>query len=196
VSLYSQRRAARQEAAARARGEEVDGFVDEAPREFRQQLMYAINEAAAWPVGEDWRVRNLHRALIQRITHHLRAEYGVAHLAAATDDDGLDLATFIVDSATTHQVMDVIDAVIEVFRAVSREPGLVNCAADGLQGFADTVSRRMKQNKLAYDLVEFQVVEKRSEELHQSVVAPALTLLHGRPRFAAPSGSTRTRSTS
>lgn len=37
---------------------------------------------------------------------------------------------------------------------------------------------------MAYDLVEFKVVEKRSEELHTEVVAPALILLHGRSRFA------------
>lgn len=184
MSLFSQRQATLQEAAARARGEELDGLIDEAPKEFRQQLVYAIRDAATWMVGADWEVRNVNRYLINRITDHLRAEYGLPYLAIPTGENGADLAAFILDRATTPQVMDVIDAVIEVFRAEGRTPELFSCATDGVTKFADTVSRRMKQHKLAYDLVELQVVEKRSEELHQEVVAPALSLLHGRPRFA------------
>jgi hypothetical protein len=184
VSLFTQRQAALEEASARARGEEVDGLVDEAPTEFRQQLVFAIRDAATWPVGPDWQVRNLNRALIDRITDHLREEYGRPYLAIAADKNGADLGSFIVERATTPELMDVIDAVIDVFLAEGQSAALRSYAADGLARFADTVSRRMKQHKLAYDLVELQVVEKRSEELHQATVAPALTLLHGRPRFA------------
>lgn len=184
MSLFSQRLAALQEHAARADGQEVDGLIDEAPKEFRQQLVYAIKDAATWIVGADWQVRNVNRHLINRITDHLRAEYGLPYLAIPTDENGADLAAFILDRATTPQVMDVIDAVIEVFRAEGRTPELFSYAADGLARFLDTVSRRMRQHKLAFDLVELQVVEKRSEELHQAVVAPTLSLLHARPRFA------------
>jgi hypothetical protein len=185
VSLFTQRLSARREAAARARGDNVDGLTDDAPSEFRQQLVYAINQAAIWPVGDEWQVRKLHRYLIQRIRQHLREEYGVPVLAAATEDDGADLAAFILNTATTHQVMDVIDAVIQIFADQMTTPGLRDCAVDATSSFADTVSKRMKQHKLAYDLVEFKVVEKRSEELHTEVVAPVLTLLHGRSRFAS-----------
>jgi len=184
MSLFTQRQAAAEEAAARVRGEEVDALIGEAPPEFRQQLIYAIKDAAVWPVGPDWAVRNLNRALIERITYHLRAEYGRPYLAAATNENGTDLASFIVERATTPELMDVIDAVIDVFLTEGNQPDLCRYAADGLARFSDTVSRRMRQHKLAYDLVELQVVEKRSEELHQAAVAPALTLLHGRPRFA------------
>jgi hypothetical protein len=183
VSLFTQRRAAREEAAARARGETVDGLSDEAPSEFRQQLVYAINRAASWPVGPDYEVRNLHRYLIQEIRQYLREEYGVARLAAATDDPGVDLAVFIENSASTPQVMDVIDAVIHVFAEQMTTPALHDYAVNAASNFAATISKRMKQHKLSYDLVEFKVVEKRSEELHTQAVAPALTLLHGRSRF-------------
>lgn len=184
MSLFTQRQAALQEAAARARGEEVDNLVNDVPKEFRQQLVYAIKDAATWLVGADWQVRNVSRYLINRITDHLREEYGWPCLAIQTDENGADLASFILDRATTPQVMDVIDAVIMVFRMEGARPDLLDCAVDGLTRFADTVSRRMRQHKLAYDLVELQVVEKQSEELHQAVVAPALTLLHGRSQFA------------
>jgi hypothetical protein len=100
MSLFSQRQATLQEAAARARGEEVDGLVDEVPKEFRQQLVYAVREAATWLVGPDWQVRNLNRYLINRITDHLREEYGWPCLAIQTDQDGADLASFILDRAT------------------------------------------------------------------------------------------------
>jgi hypothetical protein len=184
VKLFTQRLAARQEAAARVRGENVNGLIDDASGEFRQQLVYAINRAASWPVGEDWRARNLHRYLIQEIRQHLREEYGVPVLAAATDDPGADLEVFVLNTATTHQVMDVIDAVIWVFAGQMTTYGLRDCAVNAINSFANAVSQRMKQHKMAYDLVELKVVEKRSEELHAEVVAPALTLLHGRSRFA------------
>lgn len=184
VSLFTQRQAARQEALARASGEAVDGLVDEAPQEFRHQLIFAIKDAASWPVGPDWEVRNLNQALIERITYHLRSEYGRPYLSIASNEHGADLASFIIERATTPQLMDVIDAVIDVFVTEGNRPDLFQYAADGLARFTDIVSRRMRQHKLAYDLVELQVVEKRSEELHQAAVAPALSLLHGRPRFA------------
>lgn len=130
MSLFTQRLAARQEVAARARDENVDGLTDEAPGEFRQQLVYAINRTASWPVGEDWRVRNLHRYLIQEIRQHLREEYGVPVLAAATDDPGEDLAVFVLNAATTHQVMDVIDASVWVFADQMTTEGLHDCAVN------------------------------------------------------------------
>ena len=185
MSLFTQRQTARQEAAARARGDSVDGLTGDAPSEFRQQLVYAINRTAAWPVGDEWQVRNLHDYLIKEIRQHLREEYGVPVLAAAREDDGTDLAVFILNAATTLQVMDVVDAVIQVFADQATTPGLRDYAVNATSSFADTISKRMKQHKLAYDLVEFKVVEKRSEELHTEVVAPALTLLHGRRRFAS-----------
>ena len=162
----------------------MDGLTGEASSEFRQQLVYAINRAATWPIGEDWRVHSLHEGLIQEIRQYLREEYGAPVLAAATKDPREDLAVFILNTATTPQVMDVVDAVIQVFADQATTPGLRDCAVNAISSFADTVSKRMKQHKLSYDLVEFKVVEKRSEELHTEVVAPAFTLLHGRSRFA------------
>ncbi len=146
--------------------------------------MFAINRAASWPVGADFQVRDLHQYLIQEIWQYLREEYGVPRLAAKTKDPGTDLAVFVENTATTSQVMDVIDAVIHVFADQMTVPELQNYALNAASSFAETISKRMKQHKLAYDLVEFKVVEKRSEELHAEVVAPALTLLHGRRRFA------------
>jgi hypothetical protein len=105
-------------------------------------------------------------------------------LSVASNENGADLASFIVERATTPELMDVIDAVIDVFVTEGNRPDLFQYAADGLTRFAGIVGMRMRQHKLAYDLVELQVVEKRSEELHQAAVVLALTLLHGRPRFA------------
>jgi hypothetical protein len=184
VSLFTQRLVARQEATARARGEDVDGLTDMASAEFRQQLVYAIRRSATWPVGEDFRVRNLYRYLIKEICELLREEYGVQRLAAATEDPGEDLAIFILNVASTHQVMDAIDSAIQVFADQMTVPDLRDCAVDAVSGFVDTTSKRMKQHKLAFDLVQFKMVEKRSEELHAEVVAPTLTLLHGQNRFA------------
>ena len=184
MSLFTQRKKAIEEASARARGESVDGLVDSAPREFRHQLIYAINDAATWPLDTDWQTRGMHDYLIAKIRQSLREEYGVPFLFLATEDAGQDLAGFILEKASTHQVMDAVDTTVKVMVAELDEPALQTVAVSAIKKFVQTVSMRMRQHKLAYDVVELKVVEKRSEELHHEVVAPTLTLLHGRPRFA------------
>jgi hypothetical protein len=69
----------------------------------------------------------------------------MGHLAAATEDPSEDLSVFILNVATTHQVMDVIDAAIKVLADQMTVPGLQNCAVEAVSGFADIVSRRMKR---------------------------------------------------
>ena len=54
MPLFTQRLVARQEAAARARGENVDGLIDEAPGEFRQPMAcYMVHNGShahdVWP---------------------------------------------------------------------------------------------------------------------------------------------------
>src|ERR1700733_6903152 len=115
MSLFTRRQAAREEAAARARGEKVDALRDEAPPEFRQQLIFAIGDTAAWGIGTDWDIMNLHRYLIGRIRHRLCVAYGRASLAGIHEEKDLDLAKFISDVATTVRIMDVIDTVLSVY---------------------------------------------------------------------------------
>jgi hypothetical protein len=185
VSLFTRRQAAREEAAARARGENVDVLRDEASPEFRQQLVYTISDTAMWPIGAEWLVTNFQRYLIGQIWHKLRVAYGKASLAGFPDKGDGDLARFIIEVATSGQVMDVIDMVIQIYITEGQEHAeLAQCAYDATQKFLATMSGHMREHKLAFDIVEMQVVSKKSEELHQSVVAPALTLLHSSARFA------------
>lgn len=81
---------------------------------------------------------------------------------------------------------------------MSGSPDLVDYAADGLAAFADTVCRRTMQHRLAYDLFEFQVIEKRSEERKlldrqikgtQQLKTPAEDILHIRITEHAADGS-------
>lgn len=46
--------------------------------------------------------------------------------------------------------------------------------------FADAVNVRMREARISFDLIEGQIVEKNSQELHVAVVVPTLRLLSGR----------------
>ena len=176
--LFTKRKKAADEAAARARGEKIDYLVADAPQEFRYQLWYALQ--AAFNNGS-YDARDMQRAGFGALHAHLREEYGVGRLSksAAASDFVEDLGQFVLQDATTPKLMDVIDGAMRGV-SVSQDRYLGPQVA---ANFYTTVRRRMSEHKLAYDIVGGQVVEKDSEELHQEVVVPALTLLHGRSRF-------------
>jgi len=176
--LFTKRKKAADEAAARARGENVDYLRKDAPEGFRWQLWYALQ--AAFNNGS-YDARDRQRAGFGALHAHLREEYGVGRLSrsAAASDWVEDLGQFVLQNATTPQLMDVIDgAVTGVIVSQDRYLG-----GEVMSKFFATMRQRMSEHKLAYDIVEGQVVEKDSEELHREVVVPALTLLHGRARF-------------
>ena len=177
--LFTRRKKAADEAAARARGENVDYLIKAAPQEFRWQLWYALQRAFD-PGGMD--AAEMRRAAHGMLHGELREAYGVGRLSPSYNGSDWvdDLRIFILEDATTPQLMDVIDAAPEGV-IVSQGYG----APEYVAAFFATVQRRLREHKLAYDVVEMQVVEKDSEEMHQEVVVPALTLLHGRSRFRA-----------
>ena len=53
----------------------------------------------------------------------------------------------------------------------------------GPKSFADHVNRILREQRVAFELIEGQMVDLDSEELHVAVVAPALRLLAGRAGF-------------
>lgn len=186
MSLFSKRQQELAQAEARSRGEGGDGyFVDEAPQEFRQQLWYAIDTATTWPGV--YRVYEVRDYLLQSIRRYLSEEYGWSSLAGdPSADHQTDVGLFVTQIASTTQLMDVIDGVITVLvrEATTSTSGHRLDALNALKSFSDTVVRRLREHRLAYDVVDLKVVAKQSEELHQQVVVPALTLLHSQVQYA------------
>jgi hypothetical protein len=176
------KREERHVAGARARGDLSGAYVVEATDAFRHQLLYAVANLAPPPVGffgEENRqqfFQVLHRMLLE--------EYGLGALCRDARPAGpqQDLVGFILSSASTAQLMDVVDAA---------PLALVRTAGGGVYGvvhmeiehFRTTIASRMAEQRLPYDVVSGRVISKDSDAIHAEVVVPALTLLHGKPRF-------------
>lgn len=177
--LFTKRQKAAAEAAARARGEPVDYLVKDAPEAFRWQLWYALEDYTS--VGFD--AAASHSMAMSAINKHLRDAYGKGRLCSTyTGSAEEDLRTFILQDASTVELMDVLDAAPYGIFVVYGE---VYTARAEVAKFYGKMRIRLHEHKLAYDIVANQVVEKDSEELHQEIVVPALTLLHGRDQFKA-----------
>jgi hypothetical protein len=176
VTFFTKRRKEQEETAARARGENVDYLVEDAPKEFRQQLWYAVDNAAGSLSSYEF-------SFLSSLQRYLCEEYGKPRLAGGADAR-MDLHKFIVHDASTHELMDVVDSVVLGLRGASQDSLMQYTAPRASIAFVETIRRRLREHKMAYDIVEGQAIHKQSEELHVNVVVPALTLLHGRGRFA------------
>jgi hypothetical protein len=167
-NLYTRRKAARLEAEARARGEDVDYLTDEAPEAFRHQLIFALGDLG----GKD---------ALRAVHGHLMRARGRPRLSRAGGSvPEEDLVNF-VGECSTEDLMDMIDA------AIQTRLGLAEYGGGGwreVHEFVERIREHLEDHKLAFDVVDQQVVDKTSEELHREVVVPTLTLLHSRPRFA------------
>ncbi len=176
--MFTKRQKERAEAEARARGEPVDYPVHEADESFRWQVWYAL-EGAVTQVRFAGVTETAHR--------HLTEEYGVGALCSqgGPTHPNLDLKQFILERGSTPQLMDVIETIGWAVVETANRRGQPEEGPGQSRLFLRAVRDRMREHKLAYDIVEEgQVVERDAEELHVEAVAPALTLLHGRPRFA------------
>ncbi|WP_405395253.1 abortive infection family protein [Microbispora hainanensis] len=116
------------------------------------------------------------------ICDYLCEEYGRVRLSDHQSKlPTMDLIAF-VQKCSTPELMDVISAAIHVLQMSSKQSF---AGHDALNEFTGTVRVRMREHKLAYDLIDNRIVEMGSDHLHQNVTIPAVTLLHGRSRFKA-----------
>lgn len=83
---------------------------------------------------------------------------------------------------------DVADVIEAVFRGIietcdSRDSIEVRYTQTARKNYESYVKKLLAEHRISFDLVNGQMVEKKSQELHTEVVEPALTLLAGRPEF-------------
>ncbi|WP_131773890.1 MULTISPECIES: AbiJ-NTD4 domain-containing protein [Protofrankia] len=165
--LFTKRESEVAEEEARARGDYVEYFTEEATSEFRHQVLDLINDLSD----------ELRRNFEKEIGSILVREYGVPFLVGPNLIPEDDFRTFVLKRAKADQIMDIIHITMDL---TERSYGSYKAYLTLVR----TVSIRLRENKMAYDLVDGQIVRKKSQELHAAVVQPALTLLHGRKRFS------------
>lgn len=167
--MYSRHKAARLEAEARARGEDVDYLTDEVPDAFRNQLIFALMDCEG-------------AATLRAIHGFLARARGTPRLGSTQANPDEDLIRFI-NEGSSDDVMDVIDAGYEMVFGVPTD--FIAQRHQVVEAFTERIREHMEDHNLAFDVVNYRVVDKTSEELHQEVIVPGLTLLHARPKFAA-----------
>lgn len=184
--IFSKRKALAAEAAARGRGENVDYITRTVPPEFRMKLWFAVMDSTAVRTS-DYFPEPLQDQALGRLHGLLCRAYGRGRLykggSPATAEK--DLEHWVLREAPGEELMDLVELVPGVLQELVRLTRDPHGMARRKVEFVDTVRRALGEHKLAWDLVDGQVVERDSARLHADVVAPALTLLHGRKRFAA-----------
>jgi hypothetical protein len=187
--LFSKPVAAKQEAEARAAGQQVDYLTRNIPKEFRVKLWFALLDLASTPNHYG---RDRHTEVLSVLCQRLLRDYGRARLSSArrtwTGDAGdvSDLQLWVVSEANPEELMDVIEYGALVAELVGVTVGRsLNEMDDRYAAFHAVIKNAFHEHKLAWDLVDLRVVERDSALLHNDVVARVLTLLHGQRGYVA-----------
>lgn len=102
---------------------------------------------------------------------HVLREEGLLRLAGPANSEA-DVAKCMA-SSEPDLVFSLIEAVAEQIRG------------QGIpESFDQAISTVLREERVAFDFVEGQIVPKGSLELHEAVVAPTITLLGGNPAFS------------
>jgi hypothetical protein len=81
-------------------------------------------------------------------------------------------------------VPDVVESLYEAIRHFTRDfVGFAQVPIAGPDYFAEQVNRILREERVAFELIEGRMVDLSSEELHVNVVSKSLRLLSGRPGF-------------
>ena len=106
---------------------------------------------------------------------------GLLYLAASGLSPTDDLLNYLL-ACPDEMVPTVIEAMSQV---CSNQSVMVRTGVWNSPGYFDrTVSVVLREHRISYELIDNQMVEFSSRELHQEVVVPALQLLAGRPDLA------------
>jgi hypothetical protein len=110
----------------------------------------------------------------------LSRQWGRDSFSAAGGDSTTDLLGGL-KAGEDDLVADIIEAIYLGIRASMETSGERPVA--GPDYFASRVNQILREERVAFELIEGQMVDLESEELHAAVVAPTLRLLSGRADF-------------
>lgn len=177
--LFSERERERLLRDAEGRGETVWTRVFDTPQ--RLKLWYALEDSiSVIPAASSY--MHPREIIVSIMIWHLRRSYGVPRLAlGATSDD--ELYAWLL-SCPDSQMPDFVE--VTLARGMASNAGLVERGLEIARlVFLRTVNDVLLSARIAYQLIDEHMVPLDSLELHDSVVAPTLTLLGGRKGLEA-----------
>jgi hypothetical protein len=167
------RRRKRLEKLARREAEEGASFWTSSFDEtVRTKIVHAFRDAAG---GYDEDYASFARNLILR-------DEGLMYLTSPTVNHTYDLLNFVMQCDDDF-VPTVVEAMLTSFAKSSTSYGSRRWEAPAL--FRDVIAVVLLEHRVNYDLIDDQMVEFSSREMHESVMVPTLTLLAGRTDLAA-----------
>lgn len=158
-------------------------------RKWQQSL--AEREASGesfWSEKFDEPARNKILMAFQTATQNVNTFFEVARLAILRDEGMLHLVNGNwqpADDLTSYLLMcpnDMMPTVIEAMSLACSNRALIAGTGvyDSVQYFDLTVNVVLREHRISYELIDNQMIEFSSKELHQEVVVPVLRLLAGR----------------
>lgn len=162
MALYSTRKKQRELAEREAQGESF--WTETFNEAFRNKIFHYI-------------LRLDYMQLICETAHSvLVQELGVLSLNQAAPEKDLgspvdDVLHYLL-TCSDEELPDVLEAFNLALRSFSRN-----------WDYQVFVKEKLMEHRIAFNFVDGQMVEKKSQELHVAVVEPALTLLASRPEF-------------
>lgn len=160
--LYSQRRREQQYAEREAAGESL--WTTEISEPARRRVLFTYEDAL--------RDKGYYLALMEDTQGLLLRVYGRPDLGIP-GSPVFDVEQFMVSTSDDY-ALDVLEAMIALLPQHSTERSR----------FIADVNQIFRQERLAYEVVNGQVVPFSSRELHTEVVVPTITLLGGRTELA------------
>lgn len=174
MELHARRARLRANAEAEAAGQVL--WTDEFSRVARTRLWTVLDAAATYT----WDDSGLRNAIAEDVEFLLRSQLGESL------GSGASTYWFMVgsrlDDWDNDLVPSLIEAVLYVFHRRAEEPTYL----------VSEVNRILDEERISYDLIDGQMVEFESREMHVEVVAPMLRLLGGRSGWDAVEASYQT----
>ena len=107
---------------------------------------------------------------------------GLMHLVRQDMNEANDLLNYLLTCSN-----DMMPTVIEAMMAATRDNSLTRNQwdrRDASSGFGVSVATILREHRVNYDLIDGQMIEFSSREMHEAVTAPMLALLAGRRDLA------------
>lgn len=166
VELFGERQ--RREERDRAEAKGADFWTATLDESVRYKLMYAVrdatrNEGEVYENIRDWSVRSLGKP-------------SLVGISSSSSRDVLE-AVLNADERVVFSILEACAVSVGI-----RRRGTYDSEewSRSYEAYGNAVRSILREHRIKFDLVGFQIIPKESEELHSEVVAPVLRLLSGR----------------
>lgn len=146
-----------------------------------QKLRVQIAHVWAEMIGQE-RVGNHAYDLYQKVVRILRKEYGLSELVKGYNSGtSRELNTFFIGSASTDEVLDVVELVMDVAANMFREFPHYSRQVGGVitthLAATKEINIRFRENAIGFELNDGEIIRIDSQVVHAEAIVPVLTLL-------------------